>query len=70
MAKLAFVGFFSYTSIYKRPPPHYYAVVSLMVAAFYMSDRASRKQWLSPQHVRMHSFFHMCCFFASIYAFL
>jgi hypothetical protein len=70
MAKVNIIGLLSYTSIYKRPPPHYYVVVSLTTAAFYLSDRASRKQWLSPQHVCIHSFFHMCCFFASIYAFL
>jgi hypothetical protein len=72
VAKVVFAGFFIYTSRYKRPPPHllFYAVVSLMVAAFYMSDRASRKQWLSPEHIRRHSVFHILCFLASISAFL
>jgi hypothetical protein len=84
MAKVSFCYFFIYTSFYKSnttshhhhhhfsppPPPQYFIIVSLLAITFYFSDCYSKKQWLSPQHIRAHSMFHLLSFFATLYAFV
>jgi len=55
--------------IYSQLFISYLFIVSGIFATFYLSNRESRKEWLTDKHIVYHSIFHLFCFFGSIYAF-
>jgi len=50
----------------------YSYIVSLfgIFFSFYMSNYYSSREWCSSNHIYCHGMLHICCFIASLYAFL
>jgi hypothetical protein len=50
----------------------YSYIVSLfgIFFSFYMSNYYSSREWCSSNHIYCHGILHICCFIASLYAFL
>ena len=72
VAKIVILTFIIYTCLYKlgnRKKVVIYLLLLIAIAtSFYLSNHYSSK-WCSPEHIRSHSCFHICCIFASIFVF-
>ena len=74
VAKLVIGIFIMYTLICKKMDIYslccYWGLLLGMVMSFYMSNYYSSKIWCCTLHIFYHSLLHICCFCASLYAFI
>jgi len=47
----------------------YFFIMAGIFISAYLSDKESRKEWCSEQHIRNHALLHFFCFIGSLYAF-
>ena len=74
LAKICIFSFILYTIIYKFTTFETSVIYSILLfyigLAAWSSNRYSRIQWCSPDHIKSHAFLHYFCFMATFFAFL
>uniref|UniRef100_A0A6C0EFF8 Hemolysin III family channel protein n=1 Tax=viral metagenome TaxID=1070528 RepID=A0A6C0EFF8_9ZZZZ len=76
VAKFSISYFIIYTLLFKKLQMSWVLFYSYIISlfgiffSFYMSNYYSSREWCCSNHIYCHGILHICCFIASIYAFL
>jgi hypothetical protein len=74
LAKICIFSFILYTITYKIQSTEIAIIYSILLfyigLAAWSSNKHSKIQWCSPDHIKSHAFLHYFCFMATFFAFL
>jgi len=68
VAKIVMISFAIYTIKCKFKISFIFILLAILILS-YFSNHYSNKEWCSNKHLLYHGMLHICCFFATLYAF-